>query len=83
MEFIRHPKTRAELAYELKKACDAYWGREISEIELKEIIYHWALKENKKLFLGQDINPTIKIKIGVKRLDLLNNMLEGFQTKFI
>lgn len=83
MDFIRHPKTRTELAAEIKKACDSYWGREITEAQLKEILYHWALKENKKLFQGQEINPTIKIKLGVKRLDLVNNMLDGLQNKLI
>ena len=83
MELIKHPKTVKDLAAEIKKACDAYWGREITEIELKEILFYWASKEGKKLFQGNDYKPAIKKIIGKQRQELLNKILENFQPRII
>jgi uncharacterized protein (TIGR04540 family) len=82
MEFLKHPKAVKELAAEIKSAADAYWGREITEKELREIVIHWATHENRMLFHGADLNSTVKKIIGIKRTELVNKMLEGTQLHF-
>jgi len=79
MEIIKHPKNVKALGEEIKKACDMYWGREISEIQLKEIFFYWASKEGRRFFQEQDYRPAIKQIIGKRRLELVDRMLEGFQ----
>lgn len=78
MNYIKHPKTVVQLAAEIKKACDAYWTtKDLSEIELKELIYTWA--GTGKLIQGNDINRSIKKIIGKSRVELVKKMLEGFK----
>jgi uncharacterized protein (TIGR04540 family) len=78
-KLMKHPKTIKDMAYEIRKAVDMYWARQISEIELKEILFFWATNEGKKLFKANDLNPTVKFLIGERREDLINKLLEGFQ----
>lgn len=83
MEYLKHPKTVKDLAAEIKKLSDAYWGREITEKELKEAFVYYGLNENKKLFKASEINPTIKLIIGKQRTDLLEKLLEGLQSRIL
>ena len=83
MEFIKHPKSVKELAAEVKRACDAYWGRDITEKQLTEIVVYWASKEGKKLFQGNDYRPAVKQIIGKQRQELLEKILENFQHRII
>lgn len=78
---IKNPKSIKGLADEIKRVCDAYWGREMTESEAKGYIEYWANKENRKFFRGPEINPTIKIKIGKKREELITKWLEGTQIR--
>lgn len=82
IDVIRHPRTVVELAKEIMKVADAYWGREIKESELREIIVFWATHENRKLFAGSNLNSSITKIIGKRRVELVNAMLEGIQLKF-
>lgn len=82
VDVIRHPKTVKELAAEIMKVIDAYWGREIKESELRDIIIYWATHENNKLFAGNELNSTITKIIGKRRIELVNKMLEGTQLEF-
>lgn len=80
MQFIRHPKTRYEMANEIKRVCDQYWANSISDTEFKELILHYKTNVSEILFgdpIGKQINPTIEIKIGVKRLNLIKKVLNG------
>lgn len=83
MDVLRNPTTVKLLAVQITKACDMYISREITEKQLKELMLHFALKHGKKLFSVNGINPTIVNRIGKKRLELLNIMLEGFQQSFL
>lgn len=80
---VRNPKSVKDLAKEIKEACDRYWSREMTESELKEVVWFWAMNENRKLFRGPELNSTIRKIIGSKREELLNKMLVGFQNKMI
>lgn len=70
------------MSEELKNAIDAYWARELSELELKEYVFSWATSEGLKLFDGPKLKPTIVQRLGKKRIDLLGKMLNGLQIKF-
>lgn len=77
MDVLKHPPTVTCLASEAKKVCDAYWKKEISESELKDLVLHWATYEKCKLFKNKDFNPTVKKILGKKRIELLQKMLNG------
>lgn len=77
--FIALPKSVKALAEEIKKAVDFYWNREISEIELKEILWKWATTG--KLLRGNDYNPTILRLCGKKRMEVVDKLLEGYRRK--
>lgn len=81
MDFLKNPATVKSLAVQIIKACDSYIELKMPEKQLKELITHYASQHGKKLFSQNGINPTIENRIGKKRLELVNVMLSGFQTK--
>lgn len=78
-EFIRFPKTVVDLAKEINMAVDAYWNREITEAELKELIWCWA--GTRMLLKADDYNITAKRLCGKKRMALVDKLLIGYQHK--
>jgi len=78
-QYLSSPKSIKELGREIRKVCDDYWSRKLPEELAKKFILNWASTEGKKLFSGNDLNPTIKIVIGKKREELVNKFLEGTQ----
>jgi len=82
MDILKNPTTIKLLASQLLLACDEYVSRKYTEKQLKELIFHYASNHGKKLFSLKGINPTVINRIGKKRLELVNIMLEGFQQKF-
>jgi uncharacterized protein (TIGR04540 family) len=81
-QYLKDPGTVKDLAFEIKKVTDDYWARKISESIAKEHILYWSKFHSDKLFMANDLNPTIKIIIGKKRLKLLNLWTSGYQLKF-
>jgi len=81
VEILKNPTTIKMLASQLLQACDDYVSRKFSEKQLKELLFHYANTHGNKLFSLKGINPTIINRIGKKRLELVNIMLEGFQQK--
>lgn len=81
-DIIRNPKTIKDLAEEIKRVCDSYWAREISEDVAKEYVIFWSKHEAGKLFKGKDINSTITHIIGKNRIELVTQWLEGTQMNF-
>lgn len=81
--YMQYPTKVKELAVEIITACNDYKARKIDNDELKEVILYYASKYPDKLFNGPDFNPTIKKMIGKQRIELLNNILEGFQNSFL
>jgi uncharacterized protein (TIGR04540 family) len=53
-----------------------YWKSEISETELVEWIQHYSSEESEKLFKNGEINPTISLIVGKKRLDLILKLIK-------
>ena len=81
MDILKNPTTVKSLAIQLIEACDAYIGLKMPEKQFKELITHYASQHGKKLFSHKGLNPTIFIRIGKKRVELINIMLVGFQNK--
>jgi len=81
LDILRNPTTVKLLASQIIQACDEYIARKLPEKQLRELLIHFASNHGKKLFSRRGINPTIVNRIGKKRLELLNIMLEGFQQK--
>jgi uncharacterized protein (TIGR04540 family) len=81
MDILKNPATVKSLAIQLIEACDAYIASKMPEKQFKELITHYASQHGKKLFSHKGLNPTIIIRIGKKRVELVNIMLVGFQNK--
>lgn len=81
MDILKNPTTVKLMATEIIRACDGYIEMKIPEKQLKELIFHYASYHGNKLFSISGINPTIINRIGKKRLELLNIMLDGFQCR--
>jgi len=77
--FLRFPKTVVALANEINMAVDAYWNREITETELKELLWGWA--GSGMLFKGSDYNKTVKRLCGKARMAIVDKLLAGYQHK--
>lgn len=82
MDIFKNPTTVKLLASQIKQACDDYIAMKITEKHLRELLFHYASHHGNKLFSIRDINPTVVNRIGKKRLELVNIMLEGFQQRF-
>lgn len=81
MDILKNPTTIKLLASQLILACDNYIAQKIPEKQFKELIMHYASQHGKKLFSYNGLNPTITNRIGKKRVELVNIMLIGFQSK--
>lgn len=82
-DVLRNPTTVKLLASQINLACDYYIARKISEKQLKELVFHYAKKHGNKLFGNNGINPTVQNRIGKKRIELLELMLEGLQLTLV
>jgi uncharacterized protein (TIGR04540 family) len=78
-QYLRNPRTVKLLAEEIKHICDDYWARKITEDMAKDYILYWAEHEGKKLFYGNELNPTVRKMIGSKRKELIDKFLYGTQ----
>lgn len=83
LDYIKYPPTTKILIEEIKRACDDYIARRISDNELKSIIWAWADNVGEKMFSrSYEFNPTIIQRVGSKRLTIVNHMLDGHQYRF-
>ena len=82
LDILKNPTTVKLLSAQLILACDYYIAKKISEQELKELLLHYASRHGEKLFSVKGFNTTVTSRIGKKRLNLINIILEGFQYKF-
>jgi uncharacterized protein (TIGR04540 family) len=82
LDILKNPTTVKLLASQIIQACDDYIAMKITEKHLRELLFHYASHHGNKLFCTKGINPTVVNRIGKKRLELVNIMLEGFQLGF-
>ena len=81
-KYLAFPMTKIDLALNLIKVIDDYTARKINNEELKTIIYHYVNNVPELLFNGPyDYNATIKAKLGVRRITVIEHALKGFQQK--
>lgn len=84
LDYIKHPTTSKMLIQELKRACDDYLGRRLDEGDLKNLIQGWARNYGDLMFEGQNgFKSSVNQRLGAKRIDLVNRMLEGYQNGFL
>lgn len=81
MDILKNPTTVKLLAIQIIKACDEYISLKLTEKQFRELLYHYASQHGTKLFSIKGINPTIVNRIGKKRLELVNIMLNGYQLR--
>lgn len=78
-EYMKYPATRKNMADEIKKACDNYFSRKITNDELTEILYWYANNCPEQLFDGPaELNSTISLLIGKKRIKLISKILDQY-----
>lgn len=78
-EYIIFHKNVVYLAKEINRAFDDYWNRELSEMELKELLWKWA--GTGKLFKADEYSKTIQRLCGKERLQIMDKLLDGYQRK--
>lgn len=81
MDILKNPTTVKLLADQIVRACDSYIALKIPEKQFRELITHYASQHGRKLFSKDGLNPTVTIRIGKKRVELVKIMLSGFQTR--
>ena len=81
MDILKNPTTVKMLATQLIIACDSYIALKMPEKQFKELITYYASQHGKKLFSREGLNPTVTIRIGKKRVELVQIMLSGFQMR--
>lgn len=81
LNILRNPTTVKLLASQLILACDSYISKRLPEKQFKELVFHYASHHGNKLFSVKNLNPTVCNRLGKKRIELLNVMLDGFQYK--
>lgn len=80
-DYIQYPPTRKALGNEIKRVLDDYFARKIDNEQVKECVLCWANSSPDKLFNANNINNSIKLIIGIKRLNVLNKLLEDYQVQ--
>lgn len=84
IDIIRNPTTVKLLASQIKTASDAYISLQMNEKEYQELMLHYAKYHGKKLFSTcGSLNPTVRNRIGSKRCELVELMLQGLQTSML
>lgn len=80
-DYLQYPPTIKSLAAEIKKACNDYYARRITNDQIKDIILWYANYAPDKLFSTEpgQLNPTIIITIGKKRVRLILDLLHSYQ----
>lgn len=76
-DYMQYPGTVKGLAEEIKKACDDYFEKRITNDRIKQIIEWYASSQSDKLFVGDQLNTTITKIIGKRRVRLVNDLLQG------
>lgn len=75
-KYVEFPKTILSLANELKKICDDYFNKTLSLKELEELLVFYKDNNTNKLLKDNRLNPTVKLKVGKTRAELINKVLE-------
>lgn len=77
LDYIQYPATVKALAAEIKRACNDYYARLIDNNQIKDVIESYAKTVPDLLFSENQINPTVAIIIGKKRLRLVTDLVSA------
>ena len=75
-KYLKYPPTVKALINEIKKICDDYINKEISEEVVKEFVDSWITHLGKNFYHDGEFNTTVKARIGAKRMMLLKTIIE-------
>lgn len=72
---VTYFKSQKDLAEALIKHIDAYWNYELSEQDLISQVKEYITKNEEKVYSDGDYTSVIKQRLGKKRLELLDKIL--------
>lgn len=75
-DYMQYPNTVKGLAREIISLFDDYNAKKINNDCIHEVIGWYACSQSDKLFVGDQLNPTIVKIIGKRRVRLLNDLLQ-------
>jgi uncharacterized protein (TIGR04540 family) len=73
-------KNQLELSLALKNLIDKYWDFEIEEDKFIELIKSISYNNKELLFKNEDYTSIVKLKLGIKRLNLVDKII-GYEVK--
>lgn len=75
-KYLKYPSSIKALIVEIKKLCDDYTNKKITENEVKEFIDCWIYYFGENFYFNGEFNPTVKARIGSKRMKLIKSIIE-------
>ena len=76
MDIMKYPQTTLEMSDCLNKTVDSYRNRDINEMKLKELLYHYYEMHNKLIFdEHNNLLATIKHYVGKRRLNFIAKVI--------
>lgn len=76
MENLQEPTSTVEMIEALSKIIDAYRSRKITYEQLVEMISKWEKNCPQYIFEAESLKKSIITRIGVRRLEILKNILK-------
>lgn len=73
--YTAYPKTIVNFSEELKNMIDDYSKKRITNDDFEELIKFYVENDSDKLFTGDEINITVQRFLGIKRINVLKNVL--------
>lgn len=78
---VTYFKSQKDLAEALIRLIDSYWSYELKDDELISQLNDYLVKNREKLFDGNDYTSVIKQRLGKRRIELLNKVLNQTEDK--
>lgn len=76
-KYLKIPCTTKSVIDEIKKMCSDYINKETSEDEIKEYLVFWKENCGDIFYKDGDLNPTVKLRIGSKRTQIIEIILKN------
>lgn len=78
-DYLKFPKTKKNLGYELRKILDDYWTGNLDEKTTRELVLNYARTNDLLSENGKKINITVAIVVGKQRQKLIEKFLSDSQ----
>lgn len=76
-KYLKIPCTTKSVIEEIKKMCADYTNKETTEAEIKEYLLFWKNNCGDVFYKEESLNPTVKSRIGSKRIKIIENILNS------